>query len=153
MGRIPQKVRRGTGWKRRSRFPSAPAGAEREGYAAVLRQKYGAQRSCGSEGLPFATVCFINRSIFLHKLHPQAPNAVTGTYDTAGFLLSFMNKRRKWKGGEYNMASSSHMGGSHKGNSKKRSETTTSKTGRRIKRDASTGQFMSDKSSGSKEKH
>ena len=34
------------------------------------------------------------------------------------------------------MASSSHMGGSHKGNSKKRSETTTSKTGRRIKRDA-----------------
>ena len=50
------------------------------------------------------------------------------------------------------MASSSHMGGSHKGNSKKRSETTTSKTGRRIKRDASTGQFMSDKSSGSKEK-
>lgn len=112
------KVRRGTGWKRRSRFPSAPAGAEREGYAAVLRQKYGAQRSCGSEGLPFATVCFINRSIFLHKLHPQAPNAVTGTYDTAGFLLSFMNKRRKWKGGEYNMASSSHMGGSHKGSSK-----------------------------------
>ena len=51
------------------------------------------------------------------------------------------------------MASSSHMGGSHKGSSKKRSETTTSKTGRRIKRDASTGQFMSDKGSSSKEKH
>ena len=43
LGRIPQKVRRGTGWKRRSRFPSATAGAEREGYSALLRQKYGAQ--------------------------------------------------------------------------------------------------------------
>lgn len=39
--------------------------------------------------------CFINRSIFLYKLHPQPPNAVTGTYDTAGFLLSFMNKQKK----------------------------------------------------------
>ena len=52
------------------------------------------------------------------------------------------------------MASSSHMGGNHKsGSSKKRSETTTNKTGQRVKRDASTGQFMSDKGSGSKEKH
>ena len=51
------------------------------------------------------------------------------------------------------MASSSHMGGSHKGNSKKRSETTTNKTGQRVKRDASTGQFMSDNGSSSKEKH
>ena len=52
------------------------------------------------------------------------------------------------------MASSSHMGGNHKsGSSKKRSETTTNKTGQRVKRDASTGQFMSDKGASSKEKH
>ena len=52
------------------------------------------------------------------------------------------------------MASSSHMGGNHKsGSSKKRSDTTTNKTGQRVQRDASTGQFMSDKGSSSKEKH
>lgn len=45
------------------------------------------------------------------------------------------------------------MGGNNKGSSKKRSETTTNKTGQRVKRDASTGQFMSDKGSSSKEKH
>ncbi|MHA3690860.1 hypothetical protein [Akkermansia muciniphila] len=51
------------------------------------------------------------------------------------------------------MATSSHMSGNHRGDSKKRSETTTNKTGQRVKRDASTGQFMTEKSSSSKDSH
>ncbi len=51
------------------------------------------------------------------------------------------------------MATSSHTSGNHRGDSKKRSEMTTNKNGQRVKRDASTGQFMTEKSSGSKESH
>ena len=52
------------------------------------------------------------------------------------------------------MATSSHMGDDHRSSSKKRSGSTTHKTGQHVKRDASTGQFMSVKrSSSSKESH